>query len=90
MQGQEALEQETKVKSSVGIDVCKSWLDAHVLPAKIGLRVANTAVGIRKLKRWLASFDVGLVAVEATGKWHRPLCRSLHACHANLSGHQTA
>jgi transposase len=79
MQGQEALEQETKVKSSVGIDVCKSWLDAHVLPEKIGLRVANTALGIRKLKRWLAPFDVGLVAVEATGKWHRPLCRSLHA-----------
>jgi transposase len=79
MQGQEALEQEIKVKSSVGIDVCKSWLDAHVLPARMSMRVPNTAAGIRTLKRRLAPFDVGLVAVEATGKWHRVLCRSLHA-----------
>src|SRR5215207_7613842 len=79
MQGQEALEQEIKVKSSVGIDVCKSWLDAHVLPAGMSMRVPNTAAGIRTLKRRLAPFDVGLVAVEATGKWHRVLCRSLHA-----------
>ena len=79
MQGQEALEQEIKVKSSVGIDVCKSWLDAHVLPAGMSMRVPNTAAGIRTLKRRLAPFDVGLVAVEATGKWHRLLCRSLHA-----------
>ena len=79
MQGQEALEQEIKVKSSVGIDVCKSWLDAHVLPAGMSMRVPNTAAGIRTLKRRLAPFEVGLVAVEATGKWHRLLCRSLHA-----------
>ena len=79
MQGQEALEQETKVKSNLGVDVCKSWLDAHVVPAQTSLRVPNTAPGMRKLKRWLAQFDVGLVVVEATGKWHRALCRSLHA-----------
>ena len=79
MQGQEALKQETKVKSSVGIDVCKSWLDAHVVPAGASLRVPNTALGIRKLKRWLGQFDVALVVVEATGKWHRVVRRSLHA-----------
>ena len=32
MQGKEASEQETKVKSNVGIDVSKCWLDVHVLP----------------------------------------------------------
>lgn len=80
MQGQEALEQETKVKSNAGIDVCKSWLDAHVLPAGTSLRVANDAAGRRKLKRWLTRFDLGLVAIEATGKWHRAVRRSLHAC----------
>ena len=33
MQGKEASEQETKVKSNVGIDVSKDWLDVHMLPS---------------------------------------------------------
>ncbi len=79
MQGKEASEQETKSKSNAGIDVSKSWLDAHVLPAGATLRVANTREGIRKLKRWLMQFDLALVVIEATGKWHRDVRRSLHA-----------
>ena len=79
MQGKEASEQETKVKSSVGIDVSKDWLDVHVLPSGEALRLPNTSEGIRRLKRWLARFDLALVVVEATGKWHRPLRRSLDA-----------
>jgi transposase len=43
------------------------------------VRVVNTDDGIRKLKRWFARFDLALVVVEATGKWHRRLQRSLHA-----------
>jgi transposase len=78
MQGKEASEQET-VKYSAGIDVGKSWLDAHIVPADISLRVANTREGIAKLKRWLMRIKPDLVAVEATGKWHRLVCRSLHA-----------
>jgi transposase len=78
MQGKEASEQETQ-KITAGIDVSKSWLDAHVLPASQSLRVANTAPGIRQLKAWLGKQKVGLVAVEATGKWHRLVCRSLVA-----------
>jgi transposase len=79
MQGKEPSEQEPRPKSNVGIDVSKSWLDAHVLPSGQSLRVPNTRHGIRKLKRWLAAFDLALVVVEATGKWHRELRRSLHA-----------
>ena len=79
MQGKEASEQETKTKSNVGIDVSKCWLDAHVLPSGEPLRVPNTREGIRKLKRWLQRFELALVVVEATGKWHRPLRRSLDA-----------
>jgi transposase len=78
MQGKEVSEQETQ-KCTAGIDVSKNWLDAHVLPAAESLRVANTREGIRKLKRWLLEREVELVAVEATGKWHRTLCRSLTA-----------
>jgi transposase len=78
MQGKEASEQET-LNSTAGIDVSKDWLDVHVLPSSESLRVANTREGMRKLKRWMLNRKVGLVAVEATGKWHRALCRSLAA-----------
>jgi transposase len=80
MQGKEASEQETR-KCTAGIDVSKNWLDAHVLPASQSLRVANKSDGIRQLKRWLLKHNVDLTAVEATGKWHRELCRSLGASH---------
>lgn len=79
MQGKESSEQETGGKSNVGIDVCEAWLDVHILPAKEAFRVANTSQGHRQLKRRLRRFDVGLVVIEATGKWHRQLHRSLHA-----------
>jgi transposase len=79
MQGKELSEQATVGKSSVGIDVSKGWLDIHVLPSAETLRVPNTPEGVRKLKRWLARFEVSMVVVEATGKWHRPVHRSLAA-----------
>jgi transposase len=34
---------------------------------------------LRRLERWLAGFDVGLIVIEATGKWHRAAKRSLAA-----------
>jgi transposase len=79
MQGKESSEQKTEYKSSAGIDVCKNWLDAHVVPQNRSLRVSNDAQGHRQLKRWLAKNDVRLIAIEATGKWHRQVHRSLHA-----------
>jgi transposase len=79
MQGKELSEQVTTVKSSAGIDVSKDWLDAHVLPQAATLRVPNTREGVKKLKRWLARFDIALIVVEATGKWHRQVQRSLIA-----------
>ena len=33
----------------VGIDVCKAWLDIHILAANTVLRVANTNTGLKKL-----------------------------------------
>jgi transposase len=79
MQGMEASEQETELKSSVGIDVSKHWLDIHVLPCNERLRVCNNCQGIRQLKRWVTRFDPALIVVEATGKWHRDVQRSLAA-----------
>ena len=79
MQGKESSEQKAECKSSAGIDVSKNWLDAHVVPQGRSLRVSNDAQGHRQLKRWLAKNEVRLIAIEATGKWHRPVHRSLHA-----------
>lgn len=79
MQGKEASEQETKAKCNVGIDVSKDWLDICVLPGGERLHVGNDGSGIRLLKRWLSHFEVALIAIEATGKWHRQLHRSLVA-----------
>ena len=79
MQGKEASEQETKAKCSVGIDVSKDWLDVHVMPVGETLRVPNTSAGIRLLKGRLMHLDISVVVIEATGKWHRPLRRSLEA-----------
>jgi len=79
MQGKEASEQEANAKSSVGIDVSKDRLDVHVLPCGARRALANSSAGIRQLKRWLQRFELDLVVVEATGKWHRRVWRSLSA-----------
>ena len=79
MQGKELPKQEATGKSSVGVDVGKSFLDIHVLPSGQSLRLPNTKEGIRRLKRFLKGFDLGLVVLEATGKWHRAAHRSLCA-----------
>jgi len=76
MQGQEATEH---VKSSIGVDVSKQWLDVHIRPQGEHARFANTAEGIRRLKRRLERLDAACVVCEATGKWHRPLWRSFAA-----------
>ena len=85
MQGKESSEQKTGCQSNAGIDVCKNWLDAHILPQGCSLRVGNDAQGHRQLKRWLTKYDVGLIAIEATGKWHRQVHRSLHAGGFNVA-----
>lgn len=81
MQGKEASEQDAGTKSSAGIDVSKDTLDAHVWPCGDKLHVANTPEGIRKLKRWLQRYDLSVIVIEATGKWHRLLWRSLFQSH---------
>ena len=77
MQGKDRSEQETKIKSTVGIDVCKLWLDIHILPSEEAFRVPNTKAGTKEIVRRLTRYDVQLIAIEATGKWHRDLHRNL-------------
>jgi transposase len=81
MQGEDVSEQVAKGKSNVGIDVCEAWLDIHILPCEQAFRVPNTTEGHRRLKRRLKDHEIGVIVIEATGKWHRQIQRSLDASH---------
>ena len=78
MQGKEVTKTSAEAKATAGIDVCKDWLDAHIHPAGVALRVPNTKQGIKTLKTKFAKYGVTLTVIEATGKWHRAAHRSLH------------
>lgn len=79
MQGKVSPERSATTPVYVGIDVCKDRLDVYIHPAGLKLAFANSPEGIKQLKRSLKAHEVALVAMEATGKFHRAAHRSLHA-----------
>ncbi|MGO7043497.1 IS110 family transposase [Rhizobium acaciae] len=84
MQGKVSSERTAMATVYVGIDVCKEWLDIHLHPLGRSFRVANDTAGLRRLKRELDALDqmprsALHIVMEATGKWHRAVHRSLHA-----------
>ena len=58
---------------TVGVDVSKAHLDAHLAPEGRAARFTNDPDGIRRLIRWIGDAPVDRVAYEPTGRWHRPL-----------------
>ena len=62
----------------MGIDVSKEQLDVHLHPAGCRLRFSNDAIGIRKLLKECERRHVDLIALEATGTYHRPAHYALH------------
>ena len=78
MQGKVMSEHSAPTDVDVGIDVCKAFLDIHILPANTVLRVANTKTGLKKLLAALKGLRVRTIVVEATGKYHRACHRVLH------------
>ena len=57
-------------RHTVGIDISKARLDAHVAPEGRTARFSNDPAGFRKLIAWMGP-EVGRVAYEPTGPWHR-------------------
>ncbi|WP_342075611.1 IS110 family transposase [Yoonia sp. SS1-5] len=53
-----------------GIDVSKNTLDFCIIPHGITMTVSNDKKGIKSLIRECKRYDVQLVALEATGKYH--------------------
>ena len=77
MQGKIMSEQSAPEPVYVGIDVCKERLDVYLHPAGRRLRIANSREGLKRLGRVLGGFDVALVVMEATAKYHRLAQRGL-------------
>ena len=77
MQGKDA--RSAAMAVYIGCDVSKRWIDIHAHPIDRSWRVSNDKQGIRALKRALGRMDVAMIVLEATGRWHRQLWRSLAA-----------
>ena len=60
-----------------GVDVSKARLDSFVDPANVSLSVDNNAEGIRRLVAHFKGLGVGLVVIEATGRYTRALAAEL-------------
>lgn len=54
-----------------GVDVCKAWLDAHIAPAGVVARFANTEAGIAQLAALCRENAVSLAVLEATNGCER-------------------
>jgi transposase len=78
MQGKVMSEHSASDEVGVGIDVCKEWLDVHILPAGTVLRFSNAKKGHKQLLCALKPLGVRIAVVEATGKYHRGVHRFLH------------
>lgn len=78
MQGKATLAPNAPVHIHVGIDVCKDWLDVFLHPVGLRFRLSNDALGLKRLKRELATFHVVRIVMEATAKYHRLAMRNLH------------
>ena len=60
-------------KVVAGIDVGKAHLDVHIAPTGEARQFSNERAMLHKA-------GIELVVVEATGRYHRALHQSLHAC----------
>ena len=59
------------LRTVVGIDVSKATLDCYFDPSGQRMQVPNDDDGIAKLLAKLATLDVELIVIEATGRLHR-------------------
>jgi len=62
---------------TIGIDVGKDNLDAHLLPDNVHRRFPNSEAGCAALIAWVAPRQPSRVVFEATGAYHRGLEQAL-------------
>ena len=73
------------MESFVGVDVSKTCLDVHILPAEEAFQVARDANGIDELVRRLRPHQPQIVAVEATGGFETVVAAGLAAAQLPVS-----
>lgn len=78
MQGKVMSQDNASINHDVGIDVCKDWLDVHILPADLAERFHNNKKGHQALIRLLKRHTIRRILMEATGKFHRSIHERLH------------
>lgn len=66
-----------KCKLVIGIDVSKSTLDIHIMPAGMTLQITNNLAGFELLQKQIASQTEVLIIMEHTGHYSRKLERYL-------------
>lgn len=66
-----------RIARTVGIDISKDRLDAHLLPEGTERQFANDAKGLRDLIGWIGPLAPTRIVYEATGAYHRRLERML-------------
>jgi transposase len=67
------------VNDAIGIDVSKATLDVAVHGRTQQASFANTAVGHRRLAKWLLALQPRQVVLEATGRYDQAALDALHA-----------
>lgn len=65
------------LKTYVGIDIAKEKFDVFINTDSRIAQFDNTPSGHQALITLLESYEVELIAMEATGKYHGPLCAAL-------------
>jgi transposase len=66
-------------RTFIGVDVSKDALDAHVRPANLRRRFANTAAGIAELVAWAKSHAPERIVFESTGPYQKAAVGALLA-----------
>ena len=62
---------------TLGIDISKDSLDAHLAPTGEVRTFPNRPAGFRRLLAWLEGQAVECIAYEPTGRWHRDFEQTL-------------
>jgi transposase len=58
---------------TIGIDISKEYLDAHLLPERVARQFTNDRKGHAQLIAWAAPYQPTRLVFEATGRYHRAL-----------------
>ena len=67
------------LRTFIGVDVSKDYLDAHVRPASLRQRFANTTAGIALLVAWVRPHAAERIVFESTGPYQKAAVGALLA-----------